>query len=89
MENFLQNRPSLATATSYTLEPPVQPGFQPFLRPRSSDEIEKASNVAAPPAPSNRPANEPELELIEGEGCIKRIVITCTCCKRIELECEY
>jgi hypothetical protein len=86
MESFLQNRTALATASRYTLQPPVEPGFQPFLRPTSSNE-EQASAVEGEPASPEQ--KEPQIELVNREGSVERIVITCTCCQRIELQCEY
>jgi hypothetical protein len=36
------------------------------------------------------PAREtPEIEVIQENGKIRRIVVTCKCCERIELECDY
>ncbi len=90
MESFLQNRPALATASRYTLQPAIEPGFQPFLRPTSSKE-EEASLVEGEPG-SAKPASEkaePQIELVNRDGAVERIVITCTCCQRIELQCEY
>jgi hypothetical protein len=90
MESFLQNRPALATASRYTLQPQLEPGFQPFLRPTSSNE-EEVSVVQGEPAGA-RPATEkkePQIELVNRDGAVERIVITCTCCQRIELQCEY
>ena len=90
MESFLQNRPALATASRYTLQPPVAPGFQPFLRPASSNGEDVASfgGESAGPRPAAE-KDEPQIELINREGSVERIVITCTCCQRIELQCEY
>ncbi|HEX4666434.1 MAG TPA: hypothetical protein VH207_07535 [Chthoniobacterales bacterium] len=90
MESFLQNRPALATASHYTLQPPVEPGFQPFLRPTLASE-EEASTGAREPSGARSAAeqNEPQIELVNREGSVERIVITCTCCQRIELQCEY
>ena len=31
----------------------------------------------------------PQIELVQEGGVVRRIVVTCTCCQRIELECEY
>ena len=31
----------------------------------------------------------PQIELVQEEGKVRRIVVTCTCCEKIELECEY
>jgi len=40
--------------------------------------------------PQNGPeGDEPKIELVNRKGRVERIVITCSCCKQIELECEY
>lgn len=31
----------------------------------------------------------PLIELVQENGVVKRIVVVCTCCQRIELDCEY
>jgi len=34
-------------------------------------------------------ASEPTVEVITHEGRIEKVVVTCSCCKVIELECTY
>ncbi len=90
MESFLQNRPALATANRYVLQPPTEPGFQPFLRPAGPNEKENPLlSVQVTDEGLVHPGGEPKIELIELDGSVERIVITCSCCKRIELQCEY
>ena len=88
MESFLQNRPSLATAQHYQCAP-TEPGFQPFLRPTSAEQ--GALSLPAKTADPQRgyEATEPKIELLDRDGTVERIVITCVCCQRIELQCEY
>jgi hypothetical protein len=90
MESFLQNRPSLATAQHYTPQPPGEPGFQPFLRPKTPGSAPAAlSSGDATNAQLVRDEAQPQLELVNREGCVERIIVICTWCKRIELQCEY
>lgn len=87
MESFLQNRPALATASRYTLQPALEPGFQPFLRPTSPND--KGTSGPSTDTPLDAQEDQPQVELVNRDGCVERIIITCSCCKRIELECEY
>ncbi len=34
-------------------------------------------------------AGEPSVEVITNEGRIEKVVVTCACCRKIELECTY
>jgi hypothetical protein len=34
-------------------------------------------------------AAEPSVELITHEGRIEKVIVTCSCCRTIELECTY
>jgi hypothetical protein len=88
MESFLQNRPSLATVEPSPRSAAADTGFQPFLRAASLRE--KAPLLGAnSPTNAGAEGTEPEIELLNRDGCVDRIVITCACCKRIELQCEY
>ena len=85
MESFLQDRPRLESATGLSGTPAVAPGFQPFMR-KSAAASETVT--AANPNAASTTEPEPKIEVIEREGAVERIVITCTCCRRIELRCE-
>jgi hypothetical protein len=89
MESFLQNRPSLAIAGGFTPRSEGSGDFQPFLRPASPQEEGFALASTGQDAQIAQPENEPKIELVDREGCVERIVITCSCCKQIELKCEY
>lgn len=47
------------------------------------------ANDANAAAESNEDLDAPVIELIQEAGKVSKIVVTCTCCRRIELECEY
>lgn len=34
-------------------------------------------------------SGEPSVEVITNEGRIEKVVVTCACCRKIELECTY
>jgi hypothetical protein len=62
--------------------------------PRSSVEFQPLtpSRIGALTAPGATEAprlEEPQVEIIEDGGKVRRIVVTCTCCEKIEIECEY
>lgn len=35
------------------------------------------------------PVQEPTVEVISNEGRIEKVIVTCSCCRKIELECTY
>jgi hypothetical protein len=88
MESFLQNRPALATVEASPRAATADTGFQPFLRATSVRE--KAPLLGAEGLANASPDEaDPQIELVNRDVSVDRIVITCTCCKRIELQCEY
>jgi hypothetical protein len=88
MESFLSNRPSLAATARPPSPRATDDDFQPFL-PASSVR-EKAAVVASDGASEQASDDaEPQIEVVNHNGCVDRIVIVCGCCKRIELACEY
>jgi hypothetical protein len=40
-------------------------------------------------APAEGHTGEPSVELITHEGRIEKVIVTCSCCRTIELECTY
>jgi hypothetical protein len=76
-------------ATDSSAAPALSRGNAEF-QPLTSSRI---SQLSAPGAAS-RPAEParletPQVEIIEENGKVRRIVVTCTCCEKIEIECEY
>jgi hypothetical protein len=88
MESFLQNRPALATVEASPRAATADTGFQPFLRAAS---VREKAPLPGTDGSTNASPDEadPQIDLVNRDGCVDRIVITCTCCKRIELQCEY
>jgi hypothetical protein len=84
LQDFLTGR--LASDTT-TLPSLARGGgeFQPMTPSR-------IGSLAAPDAaaPTEKPRlEEPQVEIVEDGGKVQRIVVTCTCCEKIEIECEY
>jgi len=82
MNNFLENRP-LVGCKGAVISQPV-PGFQPMLSPNAP----MMPRAEAAPDDAGREGS-PQIELIENGGKLERIIVTCTCCNRIELQCQY
>jgi hypothetical protein len=89
MESFLQNRPSLAIAGRFTSPSENKGSFQPFLRPSLVQDRSDGQSAIGEETHGAQRENEPQVEVVNREGCVERIVITCSCCKQIELACEY
>ncbi len=98
MESFLSNRSVLnedaGALDTFSRGVRPQAGFQSLLSASRKPEPEviptpQATVVEATVEPDAEEMEEPVIEVINGEGGIERIIITCTCCKRIELRCQY
>ena len=61
--------------------------FQPLFAAHAAALGAPASRLGSNAMPARLEA--PQIELVEEEGKVRRIVVTCTCCEKIELECEY
>jgi hypothetical protein len=83
MEPFLSGR-SAPTGKC----PPA--GLQPIkeFRPMFPSSESVSREKAAADAHSESSA-QPIVELVSGENGIQRIIVTCGCGKRIELDCRY
>ncbi len=64
--------------------------FQEFLSTRDT-QFHPLFSARIPELRDGEPARlaTPQIELVEQEGKVRRIVVTCTCCEKIEIECEY
>lgn len=83
MESFLTGRSKLSAVTAETHEEAVS-GFQSFFtRPQPAP----SENSSAPLECEDHA--DPQIELVQGVQGIERIIIKCSCGKRIELKCEY
>lgn len=80
LQPFLTNRPSVAAGPGASAQPTSSGGFQ-----RLFDETARTdSGEVAKSGP-----DAPKIEVIEENGRISSIVVTCRCCERIELACRY
>jgi hypothetical protein len=79
MESFLSGR-AFAGGGNTNIPREQSGGFLPLLTP-----------VASTPQPGEicNSQAEPQIEIVNGKDGIERIMIVCTCGKRIELKCEY
>jgi hypothetical protein len=84
LQDFLSGR----TATDATAAPGLPRGggeFQP-LTPSRIGALTAAGCAEAAERPR---LEEPQVEIVEDGGKVRRIVVTCTCGEKIEIECEY
>jgi hypothetical protein len=85
MNSFLENRPVAARKDGTVPPSKPAPGFHTLI-PQESPPKPKAD-----PAPASAAETDalPQIELVQNGGKIERIIVTCTCCKRIEMQCQY
>ncbi len=90
LQDFLADRPSV---TSGSTPPPIpaarEDAFQPLFATRASELPSTAGARRIEAIPEQELLDAPQIELVEENGVVQRIIVTCTCCKQIELECEY
>ncbi len=90
LQDYFAGRPSVSAGRTAPAPPATDEGaFRPLFATRSA-ELEAsggARRIEAQPEPEL--LDEPQVELVQENGKVQRIVVTCTCCKRIEIECEY
>jgi hypothetical protein len=79
MNNFLENRPVIGRndVNMVASQPPA--GFQAMFAVKTEVEIEPAAEAETTQM----------IELVRNAGKVDRIIVTCTCCNRIELQCQY
>lgn len=90
LQDFLAGRPDVATERAPATSAGVpDTGFQSLLSARAAN-LPPSGGVRRIEGPdSGETLGAPEIELVQEGGVVRRIVVTCTCCQRIELECEY
>ncbi len=82
LQDFLTGRPGLSHDSSTSALSRGSSEFQPLTPSR-------IGALAAPAAADSERLEAPQVEIIEDGGKVRRIVVTCTCCEKIEIECEY
>lgn len=89
LKDFLSQNPSQGAAPRNAATPGAS-GFQPLFAPGALSPATPFARTREPLESEEAPAREtPEIEIIQENGKIRRIVVTCKCCERIELECDY
>jgi hypothetical protein len=87
MNSFLENRPAVARKDGKVAPSKPEAGFHSLI-----PEDGTAPKVAKPAQmPASEAATEPspQVELVQSGGKVDKIIVTCTCCNRIELKCQY
>ena len=86
LQDFLANRPSIQSSAT-AIAPERGGDFQPLFAARPAGLAGKGSE----PDPDLESArlDAPQIELVREGGQVRRIVVTCTCCEKITIDCEY
>jgi hypothetical protein len=81
MESYLLGRTALKSESPSSADPASE-AFRPLMSP-----IEP-QNAALQDTKSGS-HSEPHVELVKGKDGIDRIIVTCSCGKRTEIQCTY
>jgi hypothetical protein len=80
MQSFLTNRAAAAPSRDAASPSEISGGFQ-----RLFDETAQTQASTA----GQQRLDAPRVDVIEENGRVASIVVTCRCCERIELACRY
>ena len=86
LQDFLANRPSIQSSASNSA-PARSDSFQPLIASRPAGLAGK--NSEPDPEPASEHLEAPQIELVRENGQVRRIVVTCSCCEKITIDCEY
>ena len=77
IQSFLSNRPAAASGIS---QGAGSGGFQRLFEgvPQTANGVQAAARLDAP-----------QVDVVEENGRVTSIVVTCRCCERIEIACQY
>lgn len=90
LQDFLTGRPSMTSGSTTPAIPAARDGaFQPLFATRAAELPSASGTRRIADIPEPELLDAPQIELVEENGVVQRIVVTCTCCRRIEIECEY
>jgi hypothetical protein len=90
LQDFLSGRPSISPdSTAPTVPTARENGFQPLFAARGAELASAGSARRIENVPEPELIDAPQIELVQENGTVQRIIVTCTCCQRIEIECEY
>ncbi len=90
LQDFFAGRPDVSSTHPLPAVPAARDaGFQPFFAARAAALAPVAGARRLEGIPESEALDAPQIELVQDNGVVQRIIVTCTCCKRIEIECEY
>ena len=90
LQDFLSGRPSINSDRSLPAVAAARDGgVQPLFAARAAELASAGGARRIEDVREPDLLDAPQIELAEENGRVQRIIVTCTCCKRIELECEY
>lgn len=86
LQDFLASRPAISSSTAAEAGPRSS-GFQPLFAARAAALT--ATRKPAEMEPESERLEAPEIELVHEAGQVRRIIVTCKCCEKITIDCEY
>lgn len=86
LQDFLANRPGIPSPTASDAEPRSS-GFQPLFAARATSLAATRQQLDLEPEAERLEA--PEIELVHEAGQVRQIIVTCKCCEKITIDCEY
>jgi hypothetical protein len=90
LQDFLAGRPSVVSEHAPTPGTSLpESGFQSLLNVRGGKHPSNGVPRRVGESATGETLEAPQIEVEQENGVVRRIVVTCTCCQRIELECEY
>ncbi len=85
LQDFLANRPGASSQSTETQS--ASTGFQSLFAARAAGLASPRREIE--PVVETKKLDAPEIELVEEAGQLRRIIVTCTCCEKITIDCEY
>ena len=80
LQPFLANRATVAGTHGSVSQPAASGGFHRLFGDTAREESH---------GPARRRLETPKVDVVEENGRVASIVVTCRCCERIELTCQY
>lgn len=86
LQSFLANRTVISATDRAAMTPPEE-GFRPLFSTPARGDHGRSPLQEMEEAPAAR-LDAPQIELVQENGVVCRIIVTCRCCERIEIECQ-
>ena len=80
IQSFLSNRPSIVPGHGGVQQAAGADGFQRLFDGNAQTQDANGGTSRA---------DAPQLDVVEENGRVASIVVTCRCCERIEIACSY